>query len=388
MKKLVFSFNMISIILILHMSVLGQTVFWVDSDFDAPRLVKTGADGTELASMTLQVGSQPQSIIINTEGDSLLWTGLGFLNAQINTISTDFNSGSVVVDSQSVLRGIDIDEVNSKIYWVSTNLDSGAKIWRADIDGQSPEVLIDFGTAGKSVPRAIGLDVAGGKMYWTNFSEGKIQRADLAVGAVPEDVVSDLNGPSGIAVDADSGKIFWTEMNGHQIRSAELNGTNVSLLVSDLSYPNYITVKRTINKMAWTELGTGKVKSADLNGTNVYDYGVNANAPTGIAFDSSPVSGINEEGNFQLPIVFALQQNYPNPFNPTTTINYALAENIRIKIEIFNMLGKKVEVLVDEPGLAGYHSYKFQSGNLASGVYLYRIQAGAFVKTKKMLLIR
>jgi len=390
MKKIKFIFIISMTILLteLQMPLFGQNVYWVESAFDSPRLVKTGADGTELLSKSLQAGSLPQNIAINAKDETLFWTELAFVNAQLNTISSDFNSGSVVVDSQSVLRGIAIDLVNNKIYWTSTNLITGPKIWCADMDGKSPTVLLDFGSGSNSTPRAMSLDIKGGKMYWTNFGEGTIQRADLSVGAVPEDILKDLNGPSGLAVDSDSGKVFWTEMNGHQIKSADLNGKNETLLVSDLSYPNSISVNRSKNRMAWTEIGSRKVKSAALDGSDIFDYEVTATAPAGIIIEPSPVSDIRETGSHQLPQKFALKQNYPNPFNPTTSIKFFLPKSEQVKIEVYNALGQRVTSLINRKMFVGSHEVNFNAQDLPSGIYVYLITAGQFRDIKKMVLMR
>ena len=85
---------------------------------------------------------------------------------------------------------------------------------------------------------------------------------------------------------------------------------------------------------------------------------------------------------------FSLKQNYPNPFNPKTVIHYALPENSPVNIELFDMCGKRIKVLVDAQKPAGYYTVQFNAGSLASGVYLYRIQAGSFVQTRKMLLMK
>jgi len=371
-----------------QLPIYGQNVIWLESVFDSPRLVKTSADGTELLSKFLPKGSLPQGIAVDAKRDALYFTGLGYLNAQVNTLFSDFESDSVVVDSQSVLRGIAIDTVNNQIYWTATNLITGPKILRANLDDLSPIVLIDFGPGSNNTPRSIDLDIAGGKMYWTNFGEGKIQRADLSVEAVPEDILLGLNGPSGLAVDADSGRVFWTEMNGHQIKSADLNGENETLIVSDLSYPNYLSVNRSINRMAWTEMGTGKVKSAALDGSDIFDYGITATAPTGIIIESSPVSSIGGEGVLQSPLTFTLQQNYPNPFNPETTIEYNLPSASDVKLEIFNISGQIVSDVEFDNQPAGYYNYIFKGDNLASGTYIYRLQARSFIQTRKMILLR
>ncbi|MBZ0203133.1 MAG: T9SS type A sorting domain-containing protein [Ignavibacteria bacterium] len=90
----------------------------------------------------------------------------------------------------------------------------------------------------------------------------------------------------------------------------------------------------------------------------------------------------------EIPNRFYLNQNYPNPFNPSTTIKYGLPKNSIVKITMYDLLGREVGVLVNELKQAGTYDAKFDGTNMASGVYFYRIEAGAFVDTKKMLLIK
>lgn len=88
------------------------------------------------------------------------------------------------------------------------------------------------------------------------------------------------------------------------------------------------------------------------------------------------------------PKQFTLFNNYPNPFNPETVINYQLAKDSYVTIKIFEMSGKEIKTLVNEPQSAGDHKIVFNSTGLASGVYIYKIVAGKFIRAKKMVLLR
>ncbi|MFQ5637066.1 MAG: cytochrome c peroxidase, partial [bacterium] len=94
-----------------------------------------------------------------------------------------------------------------------------------------------------------------------------------------------------------------------------------------------------------------------------------------------------------IPEQFGLEQNFPNPFNPSTTIHFALAKNVNIRLEIYNLLGQKVRTLVNDEMPAGLHSVTWNGRNdndnqVESGVYVYRLQAADFVQTRKMLMVK
>lgn len=89
-----------------------------------------------------------------------------------------------------------------------------------------------------------------------------------------------------------------------------------------------------------------------------------------------------------IPEVYFLSQNYPNPFNPTTTINYSIPEKSFVTIKIFDVIGNEVESLVNEEKSVGRYEARFNTNNVASGVYFYQLRAGAYVETKKMMLLK
>jgi len=97
--------------------------------------------------------------------------------------------------------------------------------------------------------------------------------------------------------------------------------------------------------------------------------------------------GINDITNM-IPDRFKLEQNYPNPFNPTTTIIYGIRERTTVELKIFDVLGREVETIVNSEQDAGYYEVAFNASRLASGIYFYRLKAGSFVETKKMVLMK
>jgi hypothetical protein len=104
--------------------------------------------------------------------------------------------------------------------------------------------------------------------------------------------------------------------------------------------------------------------------------------------ESSIITGIAKELQNALPKKYSLTQNYPNPFNPSTIINYSVPKAGLVTIKVYNVLGKEMSTLVNEEKTAGNYSVQFYGNHLSSGVYFYMMQAGGFVQTKKLLLLK
>jgi hypothetical protein len=137
----------------------------------------------------------------------------------------------------------------------------------------------------------------------------------------------------------------------------------------------------------WTapSKGTGQVKfyaaafqgsTSSSNGQNSTMTGTAAEITTGLAQGTRVSTG------------FSLDQNFPNPFNPSTTIKFEIPRGMIVHIAVYDGLGREVSVLMNDRRDAGIHEVRFNGSNLASGVYVYRMRAGSFIETKKLLLIR
>jgi len=90
----------------------------------------------------------------------------------------------------------------------------------------------------------------------------------------------------------------------------------------------------------------------------------------------------------EIPNEFSLEQNYPNPFNPTTTIVYGLREGTIVELIVFDVLGREVETIVNREQAAGHYEIEFNASRMSSGIYFYKIQAGGFIETKKMVMMK
>lgn len=88
------------------------------------------------------------------------------------------------------------------------------------------------------------------------------------------------------------------------------------------------------------------------------------------------------------PASYELAQNYPNPFNPATTINFSIPEAAMVSLKVYDILGKEVATLINEEKTSGIYSVSFDASNLPTGTYIYKITAGNFISTRKMLLLK
>jgi hypothetical protein len=123
------------------------------------------------------------------------------------------------------------------------------------------------------------------------------------------------------------------------------------------------------------------VRISDVTNTDINDI-------SDSVFSIEEGNSVQDKFNSEIPTEFSLYQNFPNPFNPNTTIYYSIPEETFVKLNIYNLLGEEVAVLVNENKIIGNYSVNFSLRDYNSGIYLYKLEAGNFVEIKKMVLIR
>ena len=130
----------------------------------------------------------------------------------------------------------------------------------------------------------------------------------------------------------------------------------------------------------------------DANGIDLwFDIWLKGALIDGVLYGDTTVVSVDEFE--EIPIQFALEQNYPNPFNPFTTIKFSIpfietGHAPYVQLKVYNVLGTEVATLIHEEKSVGTYEVEFDASNLPSGVYFYRLQAGSFRETKKMLILK
>jgi hypothetical protein len=122
-----------------------------------------------------------------------------------------------------------------------------------------------------------------------------------------------------------------------------------------------------------------------IDDIRIFNYGLSVEEIENLA---SASSAINDRNSFNLPYTFQLDQNYPNPFNPTTTIQFTIPTKMHVKLKIFDVNGREISTLINKNYIQGLYEVSWDASGLASGIYFYRMEAGNFTSSKKMILLK
>jgi hypothetical protein len=200
---------------------------------------------------------------------------------------------------------------------------------------------------------------------------------------VTNNFVGSFDGLLPVELSSFTGKVI----DGNEVKLDWVTKTEVS------NYGFY--VERKINEGDWNSL-TFIEGHGNSNSPKAYSYS-DKDLFTGGSKFQYRLKQVDTDGQFEysdvveveiMPTKFELSQNYPNPFNPSTTIQFSLPKETKLKINIYNMIGQLVRTLADGNYDAGYHKVTFNAVDLPSGAYVYRIESPDFVQVKKMVLIK
>lgn len=180
--------------------------------------------------------------------------------------------------------------------------------------------------------------------------------------------------------------------------SASVNENNVTLSwITASETNNYgfeIYRRKYFNDSAWVRIGFAKGQGTSTEINNYFFEDKNLQSGK----YEYQLKQIDFDGNFKFseiittevepPVKFALEQNYPNPFNPSTTIQYSIGSKQFVRLKVYDVLGNEIITLVNEEKPAGTYSLEFNALNFSSGIYYYKITAGNFSQTRKMICIK
>ncbi len=180
---------------------------------------------------------------------------------------------------------------------------------------------------------------------------------------------------------------------------AKTSAVPFALLVGFMGALSIQTACSQNTRMAWSSANSGfglQASNTSRVGSSAGEGIVGGSQLVNTEIESGFIAGLILRGlmatvpqpSAVIPVAFSLSQNYPNPFNPGTTIKFELPVASQVDLTVYDILGRKVKVLVDERKDAGAYEVKFDALEMASGVYFYRMQAGHFVQTRKLLLLR
>jgi hypothetical protein len=179
--------------------------------------------------------------------------------------------------------------------------------------------------------------------------------------------------------------------------AVDLDGDNfIDLAVANFTTSNISFLKNNGDSTFQTAVNYGtavnsiSLCAADFDGDNDYDLAVSNYGSENISIieNLAIISDVDNYPETYLPENFSISQNYPNPFNPETKIRYSVPQSSNVILKVFDVLGSEIETLVNEEKGVGTYEVNWSAENLTSGIYFYRLQAGDFVETKKMVLMK
>jgi Secretion system C-terminal sorting domain/Low-density lipoprotein receptor repeat class B len=356
----------------------AQGLFW--TEIGGGKIDSSGFSGPGVHILADSLSS-PYCVAFERNSGLVYWTDV--VGGKIWRMDHDGSNRQTVLSGLDLPRGLAIDNGSHMLYWVENG---SKKIRAANFDGTN---MVDILTTGLVAPTQIALDERHSEIYWTDNggTERKIGMCRFD-GSVPTIIDSTTSFVSGINVDTVNSKIYWTEYGvTDRIRSANLDGTDtvdVDTLVS--AEPRGVFVDVFHGKIFWTAYISNSIERANLDGTNKSVLASGLNNPLSVSsFEPTGTTGVRASNSVK---TYVLSQNYPNPFNPSTEISYQIPAVSFVTLKVYDVLGREAATLVNRKEDAGTYRIRFDGSNFSSGVYFYRLIAGTFTSTKKLLLMK
>ena len=401
-------------------------MYWSSSFRTVSRLVGGKVERDYIFSGSMQ---NLTGFAVDSSNNKIYWQGASYLNAQeskIRRANLDGTNAKELATLQALAFSISVDPQRKKLYWISFRQNS-FNLMQSNLNAKHIKKLGSV-DVGDRYLQGIDVDIVGEKLYImvSKLDGSFIVRTDLNF-KNPQRIANNLRFATDLAISGN--KIYWMESNAredephsgiwtifnHRIKSANLNGSNVKVLVRnfaealtldvfgpipvDDSVP--FTVDSAGKKLYWT--ANGEVWRANLNGKNRQKVasGIYVTGGLGQRFftvgssNAVPAAPTNID-TATPPEATALLPNYPNPFNPETWIPYQLAAPADVRISIYAADGTLVRRLALGHQSVGIYASRSRAAYwdgrndlaepVASGVYFYTLTAGDYTATRKLLI--
>lgn len=238
--------------------------------------------------------------------------------------------------------------------------------------------------------RAITFDT-NDDLYGASYG-GNLYRIDLANGNLTLIGSTGISTLSSLAINPVDRQLWATPLGGAIYKINKVDASSTLVGNTGFSQTPSIAFDSEGKFFGTTNFSGSKISdliSIDtLNGIGTVIGPTGFSLVSGLVMKGTVVVGIKENLIHQIPNDYSLKQNYPNPFNATTKITYSLPRASKVSLKIYDIIGNEIITLVDGTKEAGVYDVVFNEANLTSGVYLYKLTAGDFISTKKMILLK
>lgn len=364
-------------------------LIWLENELDARRIMRAEANGDHSEPILTGIGPL-RGLTIDSEAGRL------YMTDQLNQIlSSDFDGSNVERIAYAgcgigQITDIVLDHVNDILY-IGYGGSCGQAFSQIRPDGANYAThSLSLHQAGSLVvdPYGKGVFWAGQTIDFSNSTLFRVGTETMSSSHV-ETILETGSFVSDMEVNLEQGRLYWLNISEGSINRSDLYGRSVETLLTELEDPVGLALDVENNRMYWTERGSGKIRSAGLDGSEPVDVFTGLSRPGSMAltFQNNGIP-VSIDRNQRYGNVIRLNPNYPNPFNPTTVISFQLPVSGDVRLEVYDMLGRRVAVLMDETQQAGEHRITFDASNLTSGVYISRLSIGGISQTKKMILIK
>jgi hypothetical protein len=398
----------------------GSSIVLTNDTITCTNQLGHGVDATNSATLTLT------NVIIHTAGGSSAAIatdrGGGTINVTGGTFATTgttapgiYSTGSITVSGAAISatgsEGAVIEGANS-ITLTNTTLSGSVKRGVMIYQSMSGDAS---GTQGLFTMTGGSFSAATGPLFYVTNSTGVIKITGVTT-AVTSNVLINAAADQWGTTGSNGGTVIFTADS--EAISGNITCDNISSI--SLTLQNKTTLTSTIDSAAisidasskWIVTGnsiiTTLTDASGISGTTItnitgnnnnvyYNSALSGNSYLGgktyslvnggYLMPEGAVTGV--AGNkSSVPVKFLLNQNYPNPFNPSTIIEYQIPVNGMVTIKVYDAMGREIKTLVNVYKSAGSYSVSFDASKLASGIYLYQLQEGNFISTKKMLYLK